>query len=146
MRFSDDVSEMLFLLDKYGVRYLIIGGETATFYGIARLTGAIDLLYDHSDDNSSKFFNSIKEFWDGDIPGINNSQELFSSQIVQFGFPPNRIDLINQINGITFYECWLNKVEINYEYMSRNFVISYIGLDDLIKNKKQAAETKTLST
>jgi len=38
--FSEDIFELLLLLNKHGVKYLIVGGEAAIYYGHTRLTAA----------------------------------------------------------------------------------------------------------
>ena len=43
--FSPDILEFLQLLERHGVRYLIVGGEAVIFYGYPRFTGDIDFFY-----------------------------------------------------------------------------------------------------
>ena len=43
--FSPDIREFIQLLHIHKVRYLIIGGEAAIFYGHVRLTGDVDFFY-----------------------------------------------------------------------------------------------------
>ena len=50
------------------------------------------------------------KFWNNDIPGIKNQTELMQKSVVfQFGVPPNRIDLINTIEGVKFNEAIRSK-------------------------------------
>ena len=43
-------------------------------------------------------FAALKVFWGGSIPGITSAEELREEGvIIQFGRPPNRIDLLNRI-------------------------------------------------
>lgn len=136
--FSNDVLEFLFLLNKYEVEYLIVGGEAVIYYGHIRLTGDIDLFYFLNKKNSEKLFEALLEFWDGDIPGINKSDELLKRNMVfQFGVPPNRIDLINDIEAVDFKSAWKNKNEVALTYKNKNFRIFYIGIEELIKNKSR---------
>ena len=59
------------------------------------------IFYSDEDKNAKALFDALSVFWDGNIPEINNFAELQASgQIIQFGRPPNRIDLLNQIDGI----------------------------------------------
>ncbi len=46
--FSADVAEFIFLLNKYEVKYLLVGGEAVIFYGHARLTGDVDFFYENT--------------------------------------------------------------------------------------------------
>lgn len=135
--FSQDVREFLYLLSKHKVKYLIIGGEAVIYYGHARLTGDIDIFYQRNSENAAKLFEMLNEFWEKNIPGINNKAELMQEGIVfQFGVPPNRIDLLNNIEKVEFIHAWKNKKEDSITRKGNEFNIFYIGLNELIENKK----------
>ncbi len=100
--FSEDIQEFLSLLHRHQVEYLIVGGEAVIYYGLARLTGDVDFFYDRTPENVNRLFNALTEFWSGDIPGIEKPEELLEEgAIIQFGRPPNRIDLINAIEKVS---------------------------------------------
>jgi hypothetical protein len=42
--FSPDILDLLRLLTKYQVNYLIVGGQAVIFHGYARLTGALHIF------------------------------------------------------------------------------------------------------
>ena len=63
-----------------------------------------------------------------------------TGRVIQLGYPPFRIDLLNQIEGITFAECWPNKITVAYD----STPIYVIGKQDLIKNKKAAGRDQDL--
>ena len=135
--FSSDIIEFLFLLAKHKVNYLIVGGEAVIYYGHARLTGDIDIFFELERKNVSKLYKMLNEFWENDIPGISNEKELMKRGVVfQFGVPPNRIDLINEIQNVNFTEGWKNREAVTITHKRKQFSIYYIGLNELIKNKK----------
>lgn len=143
--FSKDVLDILFLLYKHEVKYLIVGGEAVIYYGHARLTGDIDVFYDRTTENVEKLYKCLLEFWDNDIPGINSKNELLSEgMIFQFGIPPNRLDLLSTIEDVTFAEAWKNRVTESLNYKKKINHIYYIGLNDLIKNKNAGKRNKDL--
>ena len=134
--FSSDTIEFLYLLFKYKVNYLIIGGEAVIYYGYARLTGDIDIFYESDSKNVYKVYKVLNEFWSNKIPGLNSQEELLQKgSVFQFGVPPNRIDLINVIEGIEFKDAWEHRKVDKIIHKRKEFKIYYIGLDDLIKNK-----------
>ncbi|MBK8100970.1 MAG: hypothetical protein IPK26_28135 [Planctomycetes bacterium] len=95
LAFSRDVEEFLRALGKHDVRYLLIGGSAVIYHRRARLTGDVDFLYDHGSDNVVRLWAALSEFWQGRVPGLQSADELRDPDvIVQFGRPPNRIDLI----------------------------------------------------
>jgi hypothetical protein len=126
MYFSADVSEFLFVLSKHRVQYLIVGGEAVK-------------------PNAHRLFRALKEFWDQDIPGIHDWKELTKKgMIFQFGVPPNRIDLLNEIEGIGFSEAWKGRTTEHLSFRRKQFDIFYIGLKDLLKNKRVASRPRDL--
>ena len=110
--FSPDVCDFLRLRHKHNVKYLIVGGEAVIFYGYARLTGDVDFFYALTTDNVRQLYAALREFWNDGVPGLAQATELLQpGLIVQFGVPPNRIDLVNRIDGVTFEEAWSHRRE-----------------------------------
>ncbi len=143
--FSHDIQEFLFLLSNYEVKYLIVGGEAVIYYGHPRLTGDIDIFYKLSSNNAKRLFEALKEFWDGEIPGIQSRMELLEpGVIIQFGVPPNRIDLINRIENVQFDIAWQEKVTETFTLHDKSISIYYIGIKQLIQNKASLKRPKDL--
>lgn len=145
--FSADTRSFLALLHRHNVRYVIVGGEAVIFHGHARYTGDVDFLYDRTEANVRALYAALTEFWDGDIPGIHAPEELLEEAIVvQFGRPPNRIDLLSSIDGAGFDEAWQTRVtaEIAAEHGGSPVPVSIVGLGTLLKNKAATARAKDL--
>lgn len=143
--FSEDIQEFFVLLCKHGVKYVIVGGEAVIYYGYARLTGDVDFFYERTEENVNRLFRALSDFWQGAVPGIDNRAELLEEgTIIQFGLPPNRIDLINKLDGVGFEDVWANKVTDEMEIDDRTIPVYFIGIDSLITNKKCAGRHKDL--
>ncbi len=141
--FSGDILDFLNQLFIHKVKYLIVGGEAVIYYGHARLTGDIDIFYDLTRENIECLYAALNEFWNGDIPGIESKAELIKAgMILQFGAPPNRIDMLNTIEKVKFNEAWERKVSNTIFYKNKGISIYYISLDDLIKNKEAIGRYK----
>jgi len=141
--FSTDIAEFLRLLAKHRVHYLIVGGEAVIHYGHARLTGDIDLFYQRTPRNTKKIFTALDEFWGGEIPGIGTEAELMKKGIVfQFGVPPNRMDLLNVIDGVRFDTAWKGKQRKVVWLQKTSVVVYYIGIVELIRNKRAVDRNK----
>ena len=142
---SPDILEFIRLLSAHEVRYLIVGGEAVIYYGHARLTGDVDFFYDRTKDNTRVLFAALKEFWGGKVPGSEeHSEYMKKGAIIQFGCPPNRIDLFNAISGVIFEKAWLNRIQERVAIEDRTYSLFYIGLEDLIRNKRHAKRYKDL--
>jgi len=143
--FSKDVQTFLLLLHRYKVRYVIVGGEAVVYYGYPRLTGDIDFFYQADAENAKRLYNVLNEFWDQDIPGVQDADELMQKSIViQFGVPPNRIDLMNTIDSVSFDEAWDNRTIEEIEIEGEVVPVSYIGYKQIIKNKEAMSRNKDM--
>ncbi len=135
--FSRDIREFLMELFHQGVRYLIVGGEAVIYYGHARLTGDIDIYYDKSLENSGRLYAALTAFWHGIVPGICSYKDLQADNlIIQFGFPPHRIDLLSDISAVDFTQAWENRITEKIKVKGTEFPVYYIGLNQLIQNKQ----------
>ena len=124
---------------------MIVGGEAVVYHGHARLTGDVGFFYETSSENVLNLFRALDEFWKGDIPGIGAPEELMEPGIIlQFGVPPNRIDLVSRIEGVSFDEAWRNKATTSMDIQDQKISIHFIGLDDLIRNKEALRRPRDL--
>ena len=73
--------------------------------------------------------------------GIEKSDFLKRGGIAQIGYPPLRIDILNEIDGVNFKGAYPNKLIIDVD----GLLINYIGLDDLIKNKQVSGRCQDIT-
>lgn len=137
MELNKDFEEFFELLNKHKVTYIIVGGYAVTFHGYPRFTGDIDLFYQLDQKNLEALKRTLADFG---IPfSEENVKELFEAgRVAHIGNPPNRINLLNKITAVDFAKAWKDKVSGRYGTQS----VFYIGLEDLLKNKSEAARNK----
>jgi hypothetical protein len=141
--FSKDIQEFLSLLAIHEVKYVIVGGEAVIYHGHARLTGDVDFFFEPSEENSRRLYGALTQFWEGNVPGIESAEDLMEpGVIIQFGVPPNRMDLINSADGVTFHEVWQNRKTEKVEISGRVVPVHLMGMEDLIKNKEAVGRPK----
>lgn len=137
MNILPDFEELLKLLEKHGVNYLIVGGYAVAFHGYPRFTKDMDLFYSTEKENVHRLQNALIEFGftSADLP-----LELFtnSESVISFGFPPSRVDLLNAVDGIKFEDALPNQIRGLYGQVT----VPFIGIEDLIKNKTSTQRTK----
>jgi predicted nucleotidyltransferase len=51
-----------------------------------------------------------------------------------------RIDLLTEIDGVTFEECYKNRKEV----VIANLAVNFIGYEDLLKNKLESGRPRDL--
>ena len=140
--FSPDTWEFVQLLGRHGVEYVVVGGEAVIHYGYARLTGDVDVFYGNDEANAGRLFDALLDFWDGDVPGIDRADDLMPpGLVVQFGRPPNRIDLLNAISGVPFEEAWRSRATL---VADDGTPVHMISLALLIVNKEASARPKDM--
>lgn len=143
--FSDDIREFMALLDRHGVRWLLVGGHAAIFHGHVRVTGDTDVFFDRGPDNCARLFGALKEFWGGNVPDMARAAELEEPGIiVQFGRPPNRLDLINAVDGVTFEDAFAARELGELETPSGRVPIPVIGREAFLRNKRASGRPKDL--
>ncbi len=135
--FSEDVQEFIRTLSNHDVRYVIVGGEAVVYHGHARVTNGIDFFYEPTLENAEKLYAALDEYWLGEIPGLKSMEGLLIiDATVQFGDLPNMIVLHNSLTGVSFEDAWDSKVEENVRIKGKKYPLYFIGLGELVRNKK----------
>jgi len=119
---------------------LIVGGYALAFHGKPRHTGDLDIWISISDDNAQKMCNVIRDFGLASLE-LEKADFLEAGLITQIGYPPLRIDILNEIDGVNFDEAYKDKLVIDIDGLQ----INYIGLNDLIKNKTASGRSQDIT-
>ena len=137
---SPDFKEFITLLNDHNVKYLIVGGYALAFHGHPRYTKDIDVWIESSMDNADKLLKVLSDFGFESIE-LSSSDFLVSDNVIQLGFPPNRIDILTSVDGINFGESSSKAKVITID----NIAIHLIGINDLITNKMASGRLQDLA-
>ena len=129
--FSKDFKEFVELLIKHKVDYLVVGGYAVGIHGHPRYTGDLDIWLNISDENAQRILAAVNEFGFSSYK-LSIKDFMKEGSVIQLGYPPLRIDLLNQIDGVAFSDCIKNKKEVNIE----GLMVNFISYNDLLKNKR----------
>jgi hypothetical protein len=121
-----DFEDMLELLDRHGVRYLIIGGLAFIYHAKPRYTKDMDLWIDPESENVRRANAALTDFGSPQLLAEDNADE-----ILQLGAAPNRIDLLRETVELEFAAAWERRIEGHYG-RARAY---WIDLDSLIAIK-----------
>src|SRR5690242_17981150 len=116
-----DILDFLELCNKYEVKYLVIGGYAVSIHGHPRSTKDIDVCIELSESNALKMVEVIKEFGFSSLK-LKKEDFLKKDLITQLGFPPLRIDILNDLDGVNFEEAWKNKKVVSFDKVPVNFI------------------------
>lgn len=108
MQVNNDWKEFVELLNQHQVEFVLIGSHALAFHGVSRLTQDIDFLVSSTQENAERLLQALTEFGFGSL-GLSIEDFMESGAIIQLGYPPNRIDIINRIDGVQFDQVWATK-------------------------------------
>jgi hypothetical protein len=134
---NEDYKEILLILLGNKARFLIVGAYAMAAYGYPRATGGFDIWVKTTPDNSRKIYKCLSEFG-APLSEITEKTFMEKGIVFQIGVSPRRIDIITDIDGVSFKEAFQNKKEIEIE----NLKIPFLSKSDLIKNKESTGREK----
>ncbi len=135
--FSQDFKELLTLLNDNDVEYLIVGGYAVALYGYPRFTGDLDVWIRNTPINVERLLKALEEFGFSSL-NLSPADFLTPNIVVQLGFPPNRIDILVSIDGVSFEDAVKNRNAVEIDGLS----IPLISKQDLLTNKSSTGRLK----
>ncbi len=139
IRLPRDFKEFLQLLNAHRVEYLLIGGYAVGYHGYPRATADMDIWIATNPQNAARIVAVLKEFG-FDLPGLSDDLFLRENQIVRMGVPPIQIEIITNISGVTFEECYADRLVASLDGLRVNL----IDLKNLKINKRASGRYKDL--
>lgn len=138
-RLPPDFKEFLSSLNDHEVDYLVIGGYAVGYHGYPRTTGDLDILIRVSEENARRVVDAFRSFGLA-APEINTERFLKANMIFRIGVPPVRLEIHTGIDGVTFEECYGERVVAALDGID----VALIGLEDLKRNRAASARAKDL--
>ena len=134
-----DFKEFAECLNAEGVEYLVVGGYALAAHGHPRYTGDIDFWLAPGPANIQGVLRALACFGFGSL-GLK-AADFGPDTVVQLGQPPRRIDLLTQIDGVNFANCWVRREQVQLQGLN----LPIIGLADFKQNKRAAGRLKDLA-
>ena len=129
MHLGKDLKEFIGLLRSERVKFLVVGAAAMALHGRPRYTGDVDFWIECSPRNAAKMQRVFRKFG---FVGTKSCDFEKPDHIIQLGRPPNRIDILTGLTGVTFASCWRRKVVRQVE----GFRLPFLDLKSLRANKK----------
>jgi hypothetical protein len=136
---NSDFKDLISCLNRFEVKYLVVGGYAVMVYAEPRYTKDIDVFLADDNENLARFRKALNEFG---FP-LTDEAALELSQpnrMISIGRPPSRIDFLNELAGVDFEEAWLDRESVNVDEVA----VPFIGLDGLIAAKRAAGRPQDL--
>src|SRR5262249_48596116 len=138
---SSEFRELLSIMGRHKVRYLIVGGYAVMLYSEPRWTKDLDLWIALSPANSRAVFNALREFG-APLAGLTAKDFSEPGYYFQMGAPPLRVDVMMSIPGVQFQEAWKRR---NTVAIDHDLIVHFISREDLIAAKRAAGRKQDLA-
>jgi hypothetical protein len=136
MYLTQDYQDIITLFNKHSVKFLIAGAYAMSKVGYSRSTYDIDLWIEKTKENAINIFHALDEFG---VPfSIDPDDFLAPNSVLQIGIEPNRIDILTDIDGLTFQEAWRNRQLVKFD----DIETYSLEIHDIIKNKTASNRPK----
>ena len=137
-----DLKELLLALNAHEVEYLVVGGYAVGAHSEPRATKDLDIFIRADEKNSVSLFRALVAFGAPLLGLTPNDFKGDSSSFFQIGVPPNRIDILQSIDGVSFDEAWKDRIE---GIVDGNVPAHFISREHLIQNKLASGRRQDLA-
>lgn len=132
-----DFREFIVLLNARRVRYLIVGGYAVAYHGYPRATGDLDVFVELSRRNAEGIIDVFRRFGFA-TTGLEPEFFMDKDQVVRLGREPLKLEILNDLSGVTFADCYQHRIRARIGGLGINF----IDLPHLLQNKLAAGRDK----
>lgn len=139
MKIHSDFLDFIAALTSNHVEFVMVGAFDLAFLGHPRYTGDMDIWIKPNESNSQAVLKAIRDFGFKELSLTN--EDILSGKVIQLGFPPVRIDLLTDLDGLTAEEIWDTRQEGKFG----NYDIFYLSKASFIKNKRAIGRHKDLA-
>jgi hypothetical protein len=138
--FNQDFADFIDCFNKNNVEYILVGGMAVILNGYVRTTGDMDVWVNRTEENYRKITIAFSDFG---MPVFDMRRERFLSSdfdVWTFGRDPIRIDLMTEVKGLSFDECF-TKAEY---FTENNVVFRFLHLNSLLAAKRASGRNRDM--
>ncbi len=137
---NQDFSDLLSEFNAQSVEYLVVGAHALAAHGHIRATKDLDVWVRPDADNARRVMKALGNFG---APLLDLSESDLSEPGITFqiGVEPLRIDILTQIDGVTFDEAWDGRVLATFARIP----VTVLSKAYLIQNKRASGRKQDLA-
>lgn len=140
MSLSKDWREFLESLNSRGIDYVVVGAHSLAFHGRPRYTGDLDILVRPTPEQAIKLVDLLNEFGFRES-GFKPADFVEPEQVIQLGRPPNRIDLLTSISGVSTDEVFATRISTELD----GIPVYMLSKEALIRNKQSVGRAQDIA-
>jgi hypothetical protein len=134
-----DFCDFIAALNARRVEFVVIGAFALAYHGRPRATGDMDVWLRPTADNARRVLDALKDFGLASL-GLTES-DILSGKVIQLGYPPVRIDLLTDIDGVSADLIWSERASGRFGDQPA----FYLSKNCLILNKKATGRPQDLA-
>jgi hypothetical protein len=129
-------------LNRFDVLYVVVGSEAVAFHGAPRYSADFDTFVLATRANLFRVVAALEAF------GLTELAKTIDPEVwaktgatLRVGHAPTQVDVLLQLSGVDFHRVAAGAVDGSYGAVP----VRFIGLDDLVANKRAAGRPKDLA-
>lgn len=136
---NPDFRDLLSTFIDASVEFLVVGGYAMAAHRLPRATKDLDVWVRPSPENARCVLRALDAFG-APRHELTETDLQTEGTIYQVGVPPNRVDIITEVEGVGFDDAWRDRREVEIEGLR----IPVIGRAHLILNKRTVRRPQDL--
>ena len=137
---NSDFKDLLRAFSEEEVRYLVVGGYAFAEHVEPRYTKDLDVWIERTPENADRVLAALRSFG-APLRELSKDDLTSPGTFYQIGLPPNRIDIITQLEEMDFAECWNRRKTGQIGELA----VEYISARDLMENKERTGRPHDLA-
>jgi hypothetical protein len=137
---NPDFRDILSELSDAGAEFVVVGAFAMAAHQMMRTTGDLDIWIRPNVDNAQRVWTALAKFG-APLQSLGPEELARPGLIFQIGVVPGRIDMLTEIDGVSFEEAWEARVYRVVEGVR----IPVLSLAHLRINKKASGRPKDLA-
>ena len=127
-----DYKELLKILNRHRVKYLIVGAYAVIHYTEPRYTKDLDIWVEPEKKNAQRVYAALKEFG-APLKDINSDDFVNPALVYQIGVEPVRIDIITGIAAMDFGVVYKHRKVASFDGIK----VGIMGINELLEAKRK---------
>ncbi len=134
-----DLRELVELFNARGIEFIVIGAHALAFHALLRYTKDLDLFVRATKENAERISDVLAEL-EG-VRRFSADDVLHPGHFIVIRVEPNRIDILTEIEAVSFDQAWANRVQGELD----GIPVAFIGLQDYLANKRATGRLQDLA-
>ncbi|MBI5873989.1 MAG: nucleotidyltransferase [Candidatus Omnitrophica bacterium] len=131
MIIPSDYKELLKILNRHRVKYLIVGAYAVIHYTEPRYTKDLDIWVKPEEENARRAYEALKEFG-APLKNIAVADFMNQNLVYQMGVEPVRVDILAGIAAMHFDTAYKHRKIASFDGIK----VNVIGINELVEAKR----------